>query len=242
MAAAYEKPQASQPPPHLNAAYYGPSIPPPQPAYYGPPPSTPRRSCFGLLCKIIAIVIIALGVTTLVLWLNFRPDMLKATADSATLSRFDLLTVVMGLGKGDDSLHHNLTVNIRLRNPTRFGIRCDYAEAQAAYDDERFGFAPLRPFYLNSKSDQTITVTFNGEAAMGVNDDHVSRTYERESSRGFYYVKVRMYTDLSSRVRVVRRSHYKSKITCVLRLPVPTGGNAGPAPITNLGTKCYVNF
>ncbi|GJM92465.1 hypothetical protein PR202_ga08941 [Eleusine coracana subsp. coracana] len=242
MAAAYEKPQqpqASQPTPHLNAAYYGPAIPPPQPAYYGPPPSAPRRSCFGLLCKIIAIVIIALGVTTLVLWLIFRPDILKAITDSATLSRFDL---VNGAGSnGGDRLQHNLTVNIRLRNPNRFGIRYDYVEARAAYDDERFGFALLPSFYLNSKSDQTITATFNREAVLG-NDDDLRQTYQREKREGFYYVKVWVYTNLSFRVRIVRRSHYKSKITCMLRLPVPTGGNAGPAPITNLGTKCDVDF
>ena len=89
--AAYEKQQQSP----LNAGFYGPPIPPPQPAYY-PPPSRPHRGCGGprcLLCflfKVVALAVIVLGAATLVLWLIFRPDTPKAYADSAALSRFDL--------------------------------------------------------------------------------------------------------------------------------------------------------
>lgn len=246
MAAAYEKPQqpqASYPPPQMNAAYYGPAIPPPQPGYYGPPSPAPRRSGVGcFLCflfKVIAVAIILLGATSLVLWLIFRPDILKATADSATLSRFDLRN---GPGSnGGERLGYNLTVNIRLRNPNRFGIGYDFVNAQASYDGDRFGLAQLPPFYLESKSDETVTATFNGETVVD-DDDDVRRTYDRETREGFYYVKVRLYSDLSYRVRIVRRTRYKSKITCMLRLPVPASGNAGPAAITNLGTKCDVDF
>jgi hypothetical protein len=240
--AAYEK-QPSQPSPQLNTGYYGPAIPPPQPAYYGPPPSGPRRrsgaGClFCFLFKIIATIVIALGVAILVLWLIFRPTNLKAYADSAALTRFDLGNGTGG-NNGRDLLQYNLTVNIRLRNRNRYGIRYDYAEAQAFYDGDRFGFDPLQPFYLDRKSDGTIvTAAFNGATVM--DDDDVRRTYRRETRGGFYYVKVRVYSDLSLRVRIIRRHRYKSKITCVLRLPVPTSG--GNAALTNLGTKCDVDF
>jgi hypothetical protein len=241
--AAYEKqqqPQAPwQPPPQLNAGYYGPSIPPPQPGYHGPTPPAPRRSgagCFfGFLFKLIATIVIVLGAVILVLWLIFRPNSLKAYADSAALKRFDL-----GNGPGNnggDLLQYNLTVNLRLRNRNRFGIRYDYAEAQAFYDGDRFGFDPLQPFNLESKSEERLTATFNGATVM--NDDDARRMYRRETGEGFYYVKVRLYTDVSYGVRIIWRHHYKTKITCVLRLPVPTGGNAA---LTNLGTKCDVDF
>ncbi|RLN22511.1 protein YLS9-like [Panicum miliaceum] len=239
--AAYEK-QQPQPQPTLNAGYYGPPIPPPQPAYYPPPPA-PHRGGGGprcLLCflfKVVALAVIALGAATLVLWLIYRPDAPKAYADSAALSRFDL-----GAGAGGDLLQYNLTVAIRLRNPNRFGIRYEYAEAQALYDDERFGFDPLQPFYLGGKSDARVTAAFSGSAAVG-GDDDVRRTYRRENGEGFYYVKVRVYSDLSFRVRVFRVHYYKSKITCVLRLPAPAaGGNANATAMTTLGTRCDVNF
>lgn len=238
--AAYEK---QQPQPPLNAGYYGPPIPPLQPAYYPPPPA-PHRGGGGprcLLCflfKVVALAVIALGAATLVLWLIFRPDAPKAYADSAALSRFDL-----GAGAGGgDLLQYNLTVAIRLRNPNRFGIRYEYAEAQALYDGERFGFDPMQPFYLGGKSDTRFTAAFSGSAPVD-GDDDVRRTYRRESGEGFYYVKVRVYSDLSFRVRVFRVRDYKSKITCVLRLPAPAaGGNANATAMTTLGTRCDVDF
>ncbi|KAL6614117.1 hypothetical protein ACP70R_036387 [Stipagrostis hirtigluma subsp. patula] len=239
--AAYDK-QQPQPSPQFNTAYYGPPIPP-QPAYYAPPPAAPRRSApaclFCFLFKVIAVIVIALGALSLVLWLIFRPDTVKAYADSAALSRFDL-----GAGggpRGGSLLQYNLTVNIRVRNPNRFGIRYDYAEAQASYDGDRFGFGTVQPFYLDSKSDGRITAAFSGSSVM--DDDDVQRTYRRETREGFYYVKVKVYADLSFKVRVFRVHDYKSKITCMLRLPVPAGGNANStAAMTPLGTRCDVDF
>jgi len=183
-------------------------------------------------------LVVALGVAVLVLWLIFRPDNLKAYADSAALSRFDLGN---SNGAGGDLLQYNLTVVIRVRNPNSFGIRYDYAEAQAFYDGDRFGFDPLQPFYLDSKSDARITASFNSSTV--VDDDDARRTYRRENGEGFYYVKVKVYSDLSFRVRIIRRHDFKSKITCVLRLPVPAvGGNVNATAMTTLGTRCDVDF
>ncbi|KAL6840269.1 hypothetical protein ACP4OV_030079 [Aristida adscensionis] len=230
-----------QPQPQFNAAYYGPSIPP-QPGYYGPPPAAPRRSgpacllCF--LFKIAAVVVIALGALSVVLWLIYRPHTVRAYADSAALSRFDL--GAGGGAAGGNLLQYNLTVDIRLRNPNRFGIRYDYAEAQASYDGDRFGFHPVPPFYLDSKSDGRITAAFSGSSVM--TDDDVLRTHRRETRDGFYYVKVRVYADLSFKVRAFRVHDYKSKITCMLRLPAPAGGSTASAAMTPLSTRCDVDF
>ncbi|KAJ1286352.1 hypothetical protein BS78_03G346800 [Paspalum vaginatum] len=240
--AAYEKQQHQSPPqqPPLNAAYYGPPILPPQPAYYPPPPPPRRGGARCLLCslfKVLVLVAIALGTATLVLWLVFRPEAPKAYADSAALSRFDL-----GAGHGGgDLLQYNLTVDIRVRNPNRFGIRYDYAEAQALYDGDRFGFDPLQPFYVDSKSDARVTAAFTGSAVL--DDDDAQRTYRRENGEGFYYVNVRVNSDLSFKVWVFRLHYNKRKISCVLRLPVPAaGGNANATPMTTLGTRCDVDF
>jgi hypothetical protein len=214
--AAYEKQRPEAP---MNAAYYGQPIRPLQPPYYPPPPPPPppppqgppppRRPVPRLgggprcLLGFLVTLIVAIGVATLVLRLISRPYSLKAYADSAALSRFDLGSG--SSGGGDDLLQYNLTVDIRLRNPSRFGVRCDYAEAQAFYGGDRFGFDPLR---------------------------------------GFYYVKVKVYADLRFRVRtIVRRRVFKSKITCVLRLPVPAaGGGVNSTALTTLGTRCDVDF
>jgi hypothetical protein len=65
------------------------------------------------------------------------------------------------------------------------------------------------------------------------------RTYPKERSDGFYFVKVRLYSDLGFKVRVFN-SGRKSKIICTLRLPVP---NTSATPVTTqLGTRCAVDF
>ncbi|XP_044336150.1 NDR1/HIN1-like protein 10 [Triticum aestivum] len=250
--ASYEKQQPPPPPPPVNAApyckkfrthnsntYY--AYPAPQQPYYAPqppPPPAPRRSGPGcLLCfvfKVIALVVIALGAAVLVLWLILRPGAVRATAVSATLSRFDLAD---GVRAGEGVLQYNLTVDVRVRNPNRFRIHYEYAEAQASYDGERFGYHPVQPFYLERKGERTVTAAFAGSSA--VDDRGALRSYRRERGDGFYYVKVRLYADLGFKVRVFN-ARRKSKITCTLRLPVP---NASAAPVpTMLGTRCAVDF
>lgn len=237
--AAYEKQQQQ---PHPSAPYYAHPIPP-QPAYYAPPPPphAPCRSGSGcficFLFKVIAIAVIVLGAATIVLWLILRPGAVRATAVSATLSRFDLADGPAGVRGDGGLLQYNLTVDIRVRNPNRFRIHYDYAEAQASYDGERFGYDPVEPFYLERKSERTVTAAFGGSSP--VDDRGAVRTYRRERSDGFYFVKVRLYSDLGFKVRVFN-ARRKSKISCTLRLPVP---NTSATPVTTqLGTKCAVDF
>ncbi|KAI5003633.1 hypothetical protein ZWY2020_030793 [Hordeum vulgare] len=240
--ASYEKPQ---PQPPANAAPYYAYPAPQQPAYYAPPPPpppAPRRSAPGcFLCfvfKVIALVVIALGAAVLVLWLILRPGAVRATAVSATLSRFDL-SEGGGRRGGEGILQYNLTVDVRVRNPNRFRIHYEYAEAQASYDGERFGFDPVDPFYLERKGEHTVTAAFAGSSA--VDDRGALRSYQRERSDGLYIVKVRLYADLGFKVRVFN-ARRKSKISCTLRLPVPNA-NASAVPVpTMLGTRCGVDF
>ena len=237
--AGYEKQQQQ---PHQSAPYYAYPVPP-QPAYYAPPPPpppAPRRSgpgCFiCFLFKIICIVVIVLGAATIVLWLILRPGAVRATAVSATLSRFDLADGPSD-GRAGGLLQYNLTVDIRVRNPNRFGIHYDYAEARASYDGERFGYDLVEPFYLERKGERTVTAAFGGSSL--IDDRGAVRTYGRERSDGFYFVKVRIYSDLKFKVRGFN-ARRKSKISCTMRLPVP---NTSATPVTTLlGTRCAVDF
>ncbi|KAL5226272.1 hypothetical protein ABZP36_014537 [Zizania latifolia] len=240
--AAYGKQQ-----PPLNDAYYGPAIPPPPAAaYFGSGgPSAPRRSTpFRLFCclfKIIAIVVIALGTATLVLWLVFRPSAVKAYAETATLSRFDLDAG----GRGRNSLQYNLTVGMRVRNPNRFGINYGRPDAQAFYDGTLIAYDAVQPFYLDRKSEVRFTLSFNGTSP--ISDGDVEE-YRKETRQGFYEIKVRVYADLDFKIRGFKINDHNSKITCKLVLPVPAGnGTASTTPtmVLNrkvLGMRCDVDF
>ncbi|KAL5219961.1 hypothetical protein ABZP36_024674 [Zizania latifolia] len=237
--AAYGKQQPQAP---LNDAYYGPAIPPPPAAaYYGSAaPSAPRRSgprcLFCFLFKIIAIAIIALGAVSLVLWLIFRPSAVKAYADTATLSRFDLDAGRRGM------LQYNLTVGMRVRNPNRFGINYRRPYAQAFYDGKAIADEAVQPFYLGRKSDSRFTLSFNGTSALS--DDNVEE-YRKETRQGSYEVKVRVHADLDFKVRGFKVKDNNSKITCKLLLPLPSGNgtaSATPTIVYRVATKCDVDF
>ncbi|KAM0926757.1 hypothetical protein ACQ4PT_003333 [Festuca glaucescens] len=230
----------AHPPPSSPPPPPPPTSPPPPPPSSPPPPRlpAPRRSAPGCsLCfflKVIVVIVVVLGALTTVLWLILRPVAVRATAVSATLSRFDLAD---GPAAGGQLLQYNLTMGISLRNPNRFHIHYDYAEAQASYDGERFGYDPVEPFYLERKSERTVTAAFGGSSL--VDDGGALRTYRRERSDGFYYVNVRLYSDLGFKVRVFN-TRRKSKISCKLRLPVPS---TSATPVTTqLGTRCSVDF
>ncbi|KAG8078569.1 hypothetical protein GUJ93_ZPchr0007g6094 [Zizania palustris] len=240
MAASYGKQQPQAP---LNNAYYGPAIPPPPAAaYYGSAaPSAPRRSSsprclFCFLFKAIAIAVIALGAVSLVLWLIFRPSAVKAYADAATLSRFDLDAARRGM------LHYNFTVGMLVRNPNRFGINYKRPYAQAFFDGKAIADDAVQPFYLDRKSDIRFTLSFNGTTALS--DNNVEE-YRKETRQGSYKVKVREHADLAYKVRGLKVKDNNSKITCKLVLSLPSGNvttSTTPTIVYRLVTSCDVDF
>lgn len=118
--------------PHLNGAYYGPSVPPPQP----PQPRYRRgRSCccciFGLFWKILLALIVLAGLTILIFWLVVQPRPFKFYVTDAKLTQFDL--------QNGNNLNYDLTLNFTARNPNKkLSIYYDKVEARAFYDDQRF--------------------------------------------------------------------------------------------------------
>ncbi|KAG1331736.1 NDR1/HIN1-like protein 10 [Cocos nucifera] len=203
---------------NLNGAYYGPPVPP-QRDYR----SVGRHSGCGpccLLCnllKFIISIVIILGIIVLVLWLVFRPNQLKVYVDSASLTEFNLTT--------NNNLQYDLNLTMSIRNPNkRIGIYYDYIEPRAYYDDERFAYTTVPPFYQGHKNTSMIYPVFQGQHLLSGNS--VATTYNREKSEGYYYVDIKFYTRLRAKIGIFKIRYTKTKINCNLKLPVPGSSSA----------------
>ncbi|KAH7663553.1 Late embryogenesis abundant protein LEA-2 subgroup domain-containing protein [Dioscorea alata] len=225
--------------PNLNGAYYGPAI----------PPSRTHRSigrggcdccCFpccllSTLLKLIFSIIIILGIIVLVLWLVLRPNEIKAYVETATLSNFSLSSNTTN----SNFLTSNLTMDLSIRNPNkRISFYYDYIETQAWYDDTRFGFKTLDPFYQGKKNTTVLHPEFSSRTA--VLSDSVVTTYNREKGEGFFYVDVKVYMKMRLKVGIFKIHGFKPEIDCTLKLPATTSN--GSAVSTFERTKCDVNY
>ncbi|URE31819.1 harpin-induced protein 1 domain containing protein [Musa troglodytarum] len=214
---------------HLNGAYYGPPVPPPQ-SYH----SVGSRSSCGpcsLLCtlfKFIISIVIIVGIVALVLWLVFRPHEVKVYVGTASLAQF-------AFSSNSSNLQYNLSMDMSIRNPNkRISIYYDYVEARALYDGSRFAFDVLPTFYQGHKNTTVLYPAFQGtQLLLG---DSVATTYSREKEEGFYYVHVKLYTRLRLKVWVLKIHYNKQKVDCSLKLPVP--GSSAKFE----GTKCDVDL
>ncbi|KAJ3707636.1 hypothetical protein LUZ61_011341 [Rhynchospora tenuis] len=214
--------------PQLNGAYYGPAIPP-QRNYRSVGRSSGCGPCclFCTLFKFILSIVILLGIVVLVLWLVLRPNEIKVHATSASLKQFTL---------SNGSLDYDLDVNISIRNPNRrIGLYYDYIEAQAYYDDSRFGFDnSLQTFYQGHKNTSYIEPVFKGKNALV--GDSIASTYNKEKSDGYYNIEVKVRPKLRLKIWIFKIKHIKPKVSCDLKVPVP--GTSGSFK----ETKCDVDF
>ena len=182
--------------PHLNGAYYGPSIPPSK-SYHRPGgggggcccnPFSCCCSCIAncictCICQILFTILIVVGLLVLVLWLVFRPNTVKFYASDAQLTEFNI---------NNNTLHYNLALNLTIRNPNkRIGIYYDKIEANAYYQGQRFSTVDLGNFYQGKKNTSNLTAEFKGEQLVLLGANEMSK-YEENRGAGAYNIDIKL--------------------------------------------------
>ncbi|KVI08342.1 NDR1/HIN1-like protein 3 [Cynara cardunculus var. scolymus] len=219
--------------PHLNGAYYGPSIPPPtkksksyhRPGRGGGSSCNPFSWCCSCLCgcvfnlvfQILITILVLLGIAVLVFWLIFRPNAPKFHVNDAVLTQFNL-------SPDNNTLYYNLAVNMTFRNPNRrIGIYYDKIQANAEYHDRRFATRDLETFYLGHKKEKDVGTVFSGSQVVVLGDDR-SR-YDSERSDGVYYIDLKLRLRIRLKVGWAKPK-FKPRFECDLRIPMGSGGRA----------------
>uniref|UniRef100_A0A2P2MTK6 Late embryogenesis abundant protein LEA-2 subgroup domain-containing protein n=1 Tax=Rhizophora mucronata TaxID=61149 RepID=A0A2P2MTK6_RHIMU len=215
--------------PHLNGAYYGPAIPPPNNYHHHGRRSGCCGCClFNFLFKLIITVIVIIGIAILVLWLVFRPNKLKFHVTDATLTQFNFTT--------NNKLQYNLALNITVRNPNkRIGIYYDRIDATAFYEDNRFGYAPLTPFYQGHKNTSFLEPVFQGSQLLLLDSEELTQ-YKQENASSVYSIDVKLYMRIRFKLGRLKTRKFKPEIECDLKVPLKSSGRIFQT------TKCDVDF
>ncbi|KAL4578300.1 hypothetical protein LXL04_014421 [Taraxacum kok-saghyz] len=225
--------------PHLNGAYYGPSIPPPNKksrSYNRPgrgggscnPLSCLCGCIFNLVFQIIITIVVLLGIAVLVFWLIFRPNAPKFHVNEATLTQFTL-------SPDNNTLYYNLAVNMTFRNPNRrIGIYYDKIEANAEYYGKRFSTRDLDTFYLGHKRENNVGTVFVGEQVVVLENDDRSR-YSTETNDRIYNIDLKLKLRLRLKVGWAKPK-FKPKLECELKVPITSGGRVSSTGFQR--TKC----
>ncbi|XP_047313220.1 NDR1/HIN1-like protein 3 [Impatiens glandulifera] len=210
--------------PHLNGAYYGPSIPPPSKTHH----RHGRGSCCGCLCgclfslifKILCTILVTIGLIVLVLWLVFRPNQVKFYATDATLTQFDLSTT-------NNTLYYNLALNLIIRNPNkRVGVYYDQIEASAYYEDERLQTKDLQRFYQGHKNTANVSTEFQGQSVVVLQgSDRTS--YDSEKLSGIYSIDLKLKLRIRLKAWWFKTPRFTSKVECDLKIPLNSNMNGG---------------
>ncbi|XP_027068765.2 NDR1/HIN1-like protein 3 [Coffea eugenioides] len=219
------------PEPHLNGAYYGPSIPPPKhyhrPGRGGGGSCNPFSCCCGCLCncilscifQILCTIVVVLGIIILVLWLIFRPNKVKFYANDAELTQFDLSST-------NNTLYYNLALNMTVRNPNkRIGIYYDRIEASAFYQGQRLKNVELDSFYQPHKNTSSLHAVFQGQQLVTLGSDEASN-YKDDKNSGSYNIDVELYMRIRLKFGWVKSPKFKPKIKCDLEIPLNSNGTA----------------
>ncbi|XP_057499765.1 NDR1/HIN1-like protein 10 [Actinidia eriantha] len=212
--------------PHLNGAYYGPSIPPPE-SYHRPGRSSDCDCCgclcgclFNLIFKILFSLLLTVGLAAFFFWLILRPNRVRFHVTDAQLTQFDLNTT-------NNLLRYDLALNLTIRNPNKhIGIYYDRLEARAFYEGQRFAAAPLTRFYQRKKNTTVLSIPFKGENVVVLNGDKRLSAYESDKSSGTYDIDMKLYLRVRFKLRGVKTPRFKPKIECDLKVPLDSSGKA----------------
>ncbi|EPS57523.1 hairpin-inducing protein [Genlisea aurea] len=233
--------------PYLNGAYYGPAIPPPTKTYHRPGRGgggcccNPFTCCCGcvanLICtcifQILCTVLVLAGILIFVLWLIFRPNVIKFYATDAALTEFSL---------NGNNLQYNLELNFTIRNPNRrIGVYYDQIQAVALYEGQNFSAIELPAFYQGHKTTDTVAADFVGQTNFLLVGDALSN-YGKDSNASAYNIDVKLYIRARLKFWIVKSMTVKPKIECNLDIPLSSNTTAASAAASFGSQRCSFDW
>ncbi|CAK7342003.1 unnamed protein product [Dovyalis caffra] len=215
---------------HLNGAYYGPSIPPPQ-HYHRPGRGSDCGCCclITLLLKVIITVAVLIGLFILIVWLIFRPiNKVKFHVTDVALTQFNYT---------NNMLQYDLAANVTIRNPNKkIGIYYDRIQARAFYEDQRFGYQALTPFYQGHKNTSALNVVLKGQQLVTLQGEELTR-FNQETKSGRYGITLELSLRIRFKLGKVKTARFKPKVECD-DLMIPLNGDY----VAGNNNKCKIKF
>ncbi|CAL4979346.1 unnamed protein product [Urochloa decumbens] len=183
-----------------------------------------------------------LSISTIIVWLIYRPHRFYPTVDPGILYAFNLTAPGNATGQLP-SLRYNLAVDISLRNSHR-GLKLQYLDigATAFYNGTRLGPAndtlpaPFRQGPKNTTIRRVLHPTFQGTLAAV--DSSMAAELERELAAGTVHVRVSISLTIKYKVWLIKHISFY-KYDCWLWFPLPHVN--APAIFHDAGTRCWLD-
>jgi hypothetical protein len=210
--------------PHLNGAYYGPSVPP-------PPSRSYRRGglCCCLILEVIFQLIFVAGLAVLAFWLIFRPSRVEFHVTDASLTQINSITNNNN-NNNVSMLYYNLALNVTIRNPNeKIGIYYERFEANAFYVGQRFSTEAFAPFYQGHKNTTVLSPVFKGQQLLLLGSNELSVLDSEKKSPGRVFdIHVKFYLWIRFRFELgnVQTCRIKPNINCELKVPLTSDENS----------------
>ncbi|PUZ49734.1 hypothetical protein GQ55_6G002700 [Panicum hallii var. hallii] len=195
--------------------------------------------CGVLSClfSVLTCVFFSAGLVALVLYLLFRPHIIRATAVSADLSAFTLTPQTW-------ILRYNLSLAVQLHNPNkRIALHYLDVAAHAYYEGQRLADAGLPDLFQDTGETSPLNPEFAGDAPLvgGV----AAAGFRREAAEGATFsVDVKISAHMKLRLWVITVPGPKTQIDCPVRIQrrnATDDGGARPPPEFH-PTECRVWF
>lgn len=216
------------PQPHLDRAFYGPSVPP-QKSYYRPGDNGGADCCccsffnccicciFSLIFQILCTLLVIVGIVVLIFWLIVRPNPVKFYVTDASLTQFDMAST-------NETLHYNLVLNMTVRNPNKhIGIYYDQIEVQGLYADQTFGTTNVTGFYQGHKETDYLNPVFHGQNLMVLEKDDLSK-FDLETEMESFSIDIKLYLKVRFKLFLFKTPKFHPKIDCDLKIPLDSDG------------------
>ncbi|CAL4991187.1 unnamed protein product [Urochloa decumbens] len=180
-----------------------------------------------------------LSISTIVIWLIYRPQHFHPSVDSAILYTLNLTTPANNtVGQLQPSLRYDLAVDVSLRNSHR-GLKIQYLDigTTAFYGDTRLGpsnDALPAPFRQEPKNTTVLHPTFQGTVAAV--ESSVAAELERELAAGTVHVRVSISLTIKYKVGLIKEISFY-KYDCWLWFPPP---QVNAPTIFDAGTRCWL--
>ncbi|XP_010543927.1 PREDICTED: NDR1/HIN1-Like protein 3-like, partial [Tarenaya hassleriana] len=195
-------------------------------------------SCCGccilsVICNILIVLAVILGIAALIIWLIFRPNVVKFRVADANLTRFDL-------DPSDNNLHYNLALNFTIRNPNRrIGIYYDQFEVSGLYGDERFGSVYAPPFYQGHKNTTVVEAVLSGQNVVMLGHG-AQRDLDEDQKSGVYRIDLKLRLRVRFKFGFLKLWRFKSKVKCGLKVPLSSSNSTSGFEFEE--TKCHFDL
>ncbi|KAE8098636.1 hypothetical protein FH972_016681 [Carpinus fangiana] len=202
--------------PHLNGAYYGPSVLPPSRSYHL------GGCCCCIILEVIFQLIVVASLAVLAFWLIFHPSRVEFHVTDASLTQINFATN----NNNVNMLYYNLSLNVTIRNPNeKIGIYYDRFEANAFYVGQRFSTEALAPFYQGHKNTTVLSPVFKGQQLLLLGSNELS-VLDSEKSPGVFDIHVKFYLWIRFELGNVQTCRIKPNINCELKVPLTSHENS----------------